>query len=106
MTREPEWDDVERDKMLALDEYEASKCECGLPEEIADQDPDLEMPVRVCPVCAGLARIARIQNARDDEALKTLGKNPAPEAKRSTDGRHIGLRFKSAEEPPNAPDDA
>lgn len=103
MTREPEWDDEERDKMLARAQYYASLCDCGLPPHVADEDPDLQLTERVCPVCAGLARAARIQNQADQAALKLLGQQPAPEAVRPTDGRHIGLKAKTP--PRDTPDD-
>src|SRR3546814_20181393 len=56
VTREPEWDHAEVAKMPAFAEYEAGLCACGLHKSIADTDPDLDMPERNCPVCAGLAR--------------------------------------------------
>lgn len=78
--------------MLALAEYEAHLCACGFPPEVADTDPDLQVKYRHCPVCAGLAKVARIQHAQDEKATKELGKDPAPEADRPSDGRHlIGL---------------
>lgn len=101
VTRDVEWDDTERAKMLALAAYEASLCACGFPEHLADEDPDLRLTVRVCPVCAGLAKAARIQSKSDQAAVAALGKTPAPEAERPTDGRHIGLEPK----PPAETDD-
>jgi hypothetical protein len=42
-TREPEWDDAERDWMLALAQYEASLCpNCGRPISVCT-DPANEM---------------------------------------------------------------
>lgn len=90
--------------MLALDEYEASLCGCGLPTHIADEDPDLQLTHRVCPVCAGLAQAARIQLKADQNALAALGKTPAPELARPTDGRYTGLQPKPPEDtPPDNP---
>jgi len=94
VTREPEWDDLERDKMLALDEYELGICECGFHRSVADEDPDLEITVRHCPVCAGLAQRHRQIQAEDEKAVKALGESPAPEAERPDDGRLLGLRPK------------
>lgn len=94
MVREPEWDDAERAKMLALVEYEASVCECGFPESVADEDPDLELTFRVCPVCADLAKATRIQQAADAKAVEALGNTPPPEAPLPDDGRRVGLRAK------------
>ena len=89
VTRDVEWDDQQRANMLALAEYEADLCACGLPKHVADTDPHLELKYRVCPVCAGLAKAARMQQKLDEEEVRTLGKEPAPEADRPTDGRHF-----------------
>jgi len=99
VTREPEWDDVERAKMLDLADYEATLCGCGLPESVADEDPDLEMVERKCPVCAGLAVNYRIIHAADKEAARSLGREPAPDAPRPEDGRRFKVRPKP---PPDA----
>jgi hypothetical protein len=94
VTREPEWTDLERDKMLALAEYESRICGCGLHESIADQDPDLELEFRVCPICAGLEQAGRQLHADDEKAIEALGKNPPPSAELPADGRHMNLRPK------------
>lgn len=96
MTREIEWDDYEREKMLGLAQFEAKVCECGFHESVADEDPDLELAVRVCPVCSGLARHMRKMAAADDAARKALGAKPDPEARHPGDGRHVRLRPKAA----------
>jgi len=85
--------------MLDLADYEAHLCACGLPESIADEDPDLEITHRVCPVCAGLAKAGRIQGEADRNALAALGKEPPPDAARPDDGRRLGLRFKQPSTP-------
>lgn len=79
--------------MLALAEHEDSLCKCGFPKSVADEDPDLEITHRVCPVCAGLDRAFRIQEHQDSEAVRALGQKPPPDAVLPTDGRHLGLRF-------------
>lgn len=89
VSREAEWDDMERAKMLALADYEADLCACGFPKDVADTDPDLQLKYRTCPVCAGLAQAARQQQASDEEATRSLGKEPAPGAARPADGRHF-----------------
>lgn len=94
-TREPEWDDWEREKRLAWDIYEAHMCDCGLPESVADEDPDLALHVRRCPICGALAKQMRIMHAEDEKAVKALGKDPDPAAPRPDDGRRIGLRAKA-----------
>lgn len=93
MVREPEWDDIERDKMLALAQYDRELCDCGMHISVADTDPDLEMVERICPVCAGVARNMRIYVDTDKKATDV--KAP-PEASRPTDGRHLSLRPKTA----------
>ena len=75
--------------MQALVDYEAHLCACGLPESVADEDPDLELQYRVCPVCAGLAKAGRLQHEQDAEALRLLGDKPPPDADRPEDGRRI-----------------
>ena len=91
MTREPEWDDMERAKMLALADYEADLCDCGFPSAVADTDPDLRVKYRECPVCAGLARAVRIQNDADTKLVRQVygpkGAGPADEL--PSDGRRI-----------------
>lgn len=94
VTRETEWDDMERAKMLALADYRASLCECGFPAHVADEDPDLQIRYRVCPVCAGVTKALRIQGAQDDDQVKALGKSPAPSADLPTDGRSYRLESK------------
>lgn len=94
VTRDPEWDDLEREKMQALAQYESGVCECGLHESVAAEDPDLELVPRYCPTCAGIATAMRVVHANDDVAIKELGENPAPDAPRPDDGRHFGLSGK------------
>lgn len=93
VTRQPEWDDREREKMLALVEYESKVCECGMHETIADTDPDLEMVERICPVCAGLAQSARLYADRDEKTMKPHGDHPAASIPRPNDGRHLSVRL-------------
>lgn len=96
MTRETEWSDYERDKMLALALYESEICDCGLHKSIADTDPDLETVVRICPVCSNLARNGRIIADRDATQLKKRhGEKIPAEAPRPDDGRYLTLGAKS-----------
>lgn len=88
--------------MLDLAAYEAHLCACGLPESVADMDPDLDMVERICPVCAGLAVNHRIIHAADKEVARSLGQNPDPKAPRPEDGR----RFKVVPKPPSETPDA
>lgn len=97
MTREPEWDDHERAKLLAWSLYESQLCDCGLHQSIADEDPDLEMVPRVCPACAGIAVQMRILADAEDREMEAYGSDgPPPGAPRPSDGRTHTLRFKSA----------
>lgn len=98
VTREPEWDDYEREKLAALVQYEAEICACGLHESVADEDPDLELTPRRCPVCAGLEQTMRTINEQDETAVAALGKSPAPEVERPSDGRTFSLRHKVSPE--------
>lgn len=93
VTRDAEWDDLERDKMHALTEYEAEICACGLHRSVADQDPNMATTIRVCPICAGQDQALRVLHAKDDAIVKALGEKPAPSAPLPTDGRTLGLRF-------------
>lgn len=98
VTRESEWDDLEREKMLALEQYESEICSCGFHVSVADRDPHLETTVRKCPVCAGLAVNARVIAAEDKKQIEALGKSPDPLTPRPDDGRHFGLRAKVSPE--------
>lgn len=104
--REVEWDDVEREKMEGLVQYESEICSCGLHKSVADEDPDLEMTERRCPVCAGLAQTMRQIGAQDEKATEALGKSPAPELRRPEDGRFFGLRPKVSPESARLLEDA
>jgi hypothetical protein len=101
VTREAEWDDVERANMLALADYEADLCHCGLPSSLADTNPDLQVKYRHCPVCAGLARVTRIQAKRDaTEVEEAYGKQgPRPGDRIPQDGRHF-IGFEAPDETP------
>ena len=98
VTREIEWDDLEREKMAALVQYRSEICDCGLHRSVADEDPDLELTRRQCPVCAGIARGMREIHSQDERDVEALGKTPAPNAERPGDGRSFGLRSKVSPE--------
>ncbi|MFS3128672.1 hypothetical protein ACLM5J_09730 [Nocardioides sp. Bht2] len=92
VTREAEWTDAERSKMLALAQFDREVCDCGLHRSIADADPHLEMQERVCPVCAASAKNYRLIEDRDEKAMKAHGDKPAPGITRPGDGRRLYLR--------------
>lgn len=99
MTREPEWDDAERNQMLGLVVYENGVCECGFHESLIDPATlHVTFEPKVCPVCAGAAAFGREQKKLDDEQDKMLGKDPAPTAKRAADGRRTFIREMTADE--------
>lgn len=77
--------------MLALADYEAGVCDCGMHKSIADTDPAMEMAERICPVCSGLARNLRVIADLDG---KSVDAKAPPEAARPSDGRHLSLRMK------------
>lgn len=92
VTREAEWDDLERAKIQALTDYNAQICSCGLHRSVADKDPDLEITIQHCPVCAGFDQQIRILHAKDEAAIKSLGDKPKPGAVYPTDGRRLGMK--------------
>lgn len=97
VTREPEWDDAERDRMLALAVYEAGVCTCGYHVSLtSDLDNTFTFEDRKCNVCAGIKRYGRLQSAQDEQADKELGPSPPPHAARAGDGRHTGVRMLTA----------
>lgn len=90
--REPEWDAAEVAKIQAYLEYESRICACGLHETVADTDPDLDMPMRKCPVCAALARNDRVIQQADEAERRALGKRAEdPMTQLPSDGRHFSL---------------
>lgn len=94
VTREPEWDDYERDKMLALELYESEVCECGFHKSIA-HDPDqwFDLESVTCPLCADIAArmrsIAKSDQAEDDALKEKPGK------KRTADGRRWFTKWRA-----------
>ncbi|MBM7518270.1 hypothetical protein [Nocardioides nitrophenolicus] len=85
--------------MLALVEYDAGMCECGMHQSIADTDPDLDMGSRICPSCRAIARNLRVIAESDEQVMRELygDKKPPADAARPEDGRHFTLRAKSAQ---------
>lgn len=101
MTRDVEWDDLERAKIEGFIAYRASICDCGLPDFIAETDPRTELVFRTCPICAGRDRQLRVLHAREKaEVKKAHGDEPPPGAELPSDGRSISLRLKPPAPPP------
>lgn len=93
VTRETEWDDRQRDRLLALGLYESGVCECGFHRKVAsDTDNLFTFQTETCPVCRGVARMSRMQEREDEEEAKRLGEKPAPSTPRLADGRRTFVR--------------
>jgi hypothetical protein len=97
VTREPEWDDAEREKLLGLALYEAEICECGIHSSLA-HDPErwFTLEDQRCPLCADLAIQARIQGEKDRKVAERF--KDQPDAKRGSDGRRSFVREMTPDE--------
>lgn len=97
VAREPEWDDYEREKMLALGLFEAGICECGFHESLA-HDPNqwFDLKDKVCPLCADLAVRDRVRGKRDQAEADALKDKPS--SPRASDGRRSFVQPMAAEE--------
>ena len=94
VTREPEWDDVSREEMLGLAEFEAGICDCGFHKSLTrDKRNVFSFEVDTCPVCAGRARYDRLQR-KDDAEVQSRMENAPPTAPRPGDGRHVHMQVK------------
>lgn len=94
IVRESEWDDHERDRMLALMQYEAGVCSCGFHISLTDDRTNFfTFESRECPVCKASARMARTQEADDKGRDDALGDKPHPGAPRAGDGRKTMVRL-------------
>lgn len=79
--------------MLALEYYRRGVCDCGFHELLTtDRNNHFTFESKVCPVCRGSARQARVQEHADDLADKSLGENPPPTSPRSGDGRRTFVK--------------
>lgn len=96
MTREPEWDDQQRERMLQLAEYEAGVCpDCGTHHEMRDPERHFyQMETPICSVCAGIERTQRMLTEQDDENGKRL-RDQAVSEPRPSDGRKLNARLLS-----------
>jgi len=82
--------------MLALDIYRRGVCACGFHESLTeDRANHFTFDQRTCPVCRGVAKMARLQAHEDEQAEKALGQNPAPGIPRLADGRRTFVRMMS-----------
>lgn len=92
VTREPEFDDGDLERLLALRAYQAGVCACGIHESLAsDTSNYFTFPQKVCPVCKGLAQYQRILQDEDKRAEEQLKDQP-PVTPRPSDGRRLYVR--------------
>lgn len=93
VTREAEWDDYERNRMLALAIWEAGLSPCGHHSSLTSDKSNLfVIEEQTCSVCASLDRYRRIQEERDKRSLKQLGEKPAAHVPHPGDGRRTFVR--------------
>lgn len=79
--------------MLGLAIYESGICECGHHSSLTHNLENVfTFEDDRCPVCAGVARYARLRAKQDEAADKALGENPAPHMARAADGRRTFVR--------------
>ncbi|MCM0622721.1 hypothetical protein [Nocardioides bruguierae] len=99
VTREPEWDDDERRRLLALAAYHEQTCDRGHHPDVAG-DPHLFWTFEDsrCPLCAEIDKWQRIQHDRDAKAIRQLGDEPSPFIPRPDDGRSTYLRRMTPDE--------
>lgn len=99
VTRDAEWDDDQRQRMLAYLEYEDGVCGCGFHESLTqDKSNVFTFEHSTCPVCRGKDRYARMMAAQDDEARRALGEKPPPSAPLPSDGRTTFVKMLSDRE--------
>lgn len=88
---EPEWDDDQRNRMLALMEYEAGVHSCGFHRSLAfDMSNGFTFEFETCPVCAGRDRFERVVSERDKREREAAGDSNGV---LSMDGRTIRTRM-------------
>jgi hypothetical protein len=92
VTREPEFDDAERERLMAYLAYQAGICECGIHESLSsDKSNFFTFEKRTCLACRGKAQYLRIL-ADEDKAVEDRLENAPPAAARPSDGRRLFLR--------------
>lgn len=96
VTREPEWDDAQRDAMLGLGLFESGVHDCGFHKSLAgDKDNVVAIEEDECAFCRGAAQYDRVQKQRDREHEDRLGDNAPAAAPRPSDGRITTMRLLS-----------
>lgn len=73
--------------------HDRGLCACGFHSTLTqDRSNFFTFGEDTCPVCAGIAKYARIQHANDDQAMKAMGENPPPNRTEPGDGRRVFVR--------------
>lgn len=97
VTREPEWDNLEREKMLGLAEYEAGVCSCGFHRSQRDPAENFyTWETETCPMCSASAKRDRENEAEDAKVRKAAGDGPITSL--PSDGRKTYLRQMTPDE--------
>ncbi len=98
VTRESEWDPIERARLLALELHDREVCACGFHESVIDDDLAVVPQAKICPVCAGVAQYGRKLKVDNEAADKALGSDAPPTAPRAADGQRIAIHQLTPEE--------
>jgi hypothetical protein len=96
VTREPEWDDHQRARMLALSLYEAGVHVCGWHLSLTT-DPEINFGIEdepECQVCAATAQLGRITEHADESLRKRQRLAERPDAPDPADGRRRVVRLR------------
>ena len=99
VTREPEWDDAQRELLQALDLYEAGVCnDCGIHHSLSgDLENVFTFSERICNTCAGSDRYARMM-AEAEEKVRKMREGAPAASPLPSDGRKVYLRQMSPQE--------
>lgn len=98
VTREPEWDDEQREAFEDLRAYESEVHVngCGLHDSIARENPDAKIAEDTCPKCAEVEVAMRVLGAQD--AAEEAKFRDVPGKRRKSDGRRRWLQLKTPQE--------
>lgn len=96
VTVEPEWDDEQRERMLALALYERSLCDCGWPRALC-RDPATHFRIvndDPCQIDAALAKYRRLLQQGDERLRRNQNLAEKPGAPDPADGRRFHIELK------------
>lgn len=92
VTRDPEFDDGDLERLLALRHYQAGVCDCGNHESLtSDKSNVFAFEYRTCNVCKGVDQWRRVE-ADEAKRLKDQFDQQPASAPRPTDGRRLMVR--------------